>query len=187
MRPAQRPDSPRQAGKAGDATRARPVFDHELLAEPLRQLVGKDPRHDVGVATGGERDNDRYRLDGHLSCAIAVTVSKPSVMAAAASFARSGDGICFLRFLMTARGVARRSQALVSRGPDLRNLAGGGQLIGQLLGDVGRVCRPGRPSRAMEKFGVLQTELSGPAYADALKKERAGYARVIEKAGIKVP
>jgi tripartite-type tricarboxylate transporter receptor subunit TctC len=40
---------------------------------------------------------------------------------------------------------------------------------------------------AMEKFGVLQTELSGPAYADALKKERAGYARVIEKAGIKVP
>jgi len=25
------------------------------------------------------------------------------------------------------------------------------------------------------------------AYADALRKERAGYARVIEKAGIKVP
>jgi tripartite-type tricarboxylate transporter receptor subunit TctC len=40
---------------------------------------------------------------------------------------------------------------------------------------------------ALEKFGVLQTELPGPAYADALKKERAGYARVIEKAGIKVP
>ena len=40
---------------------------------------------------------------------------------------------------------------------------------------------------ALEKFGVLQTELSGRAYADALKKERAGYARVIEKAGIKVP
>ena len=40
---------------------------------------------------------------------------------------------------------------------------------------------------AMEKFGVLQTELSGPAYADALRKERAGYARIIEKAGIKVP
>jgi tripartite-type tricarboxylate transporter receptor subunit TctC len=40
---------------------------------------------------------------------------------------------------------------------------------------------------AMEKFGVLQTELSGPAYADALRKERAGYARVIERAGIKVP
>ena len=39
---------------------------------------------------------------------------------------------------------------------------------------------------AMEKFGVLQTELAGPAYADALNKERAGYATVIEKAGIKV-
>jgi tripartite-type tricarboxylate transporter receptor subunit TctC len=40
---------------------------------------------------------------------------------------------------------------------------------------------------ALEKFGVQQTELTGPAYADALKKERAGYAAVIEKAGIKVP
>ena len=40
---------------------------------------------------------------------------------------------------------------------------------------------------ALEKFGVLQTELPGPAYADALKKEREAYARVIEKAGIKVP
>jgi tripartite-type tricarboxylate transporter receptor subunit TctC len=40
---------------------------------------------------------------------------------------------------------------------------------------------------ALEKFGVLQTELPGPAYADALKKERAAYARVIEKAGIKIP
>jgi hypothetical protein len=40
---------------------------------------------------------------------------------------------------------------------------------------------------ALEKFGVTQTELPGPAYADALKKERDAYARVIEKAGIKVP
>ena len=40
---------------------------------------------------------------------------------------------------------------------------------------------------AMEKFGVEQTELAGKAYEDALKKERAGYAVVIEKAGIKVP
>jgi tripartite-type tricarboxylate transporter receptor subunit TctC len=40
---------------------------------------------------------------------------------------------------------------------------------------------------ALEKFGVLQTELPGPAYAEALAKERAGYARVIERAGIKVP
>src|SRR5262245_19150173 len=40
---------------------------------------------------------------------------------------------------------------------------------------------------ALEKFGVLQTELSGSGYAEALRKERAAYARVIEKAGIKVP
>jgi tripartite-type tricarboxylate transporter receptor subunit TctC len=40
---------------------------------------------------------------------------------------------------------------------------------------------------ALEKFGVLQTELPGPAYDEALKKERAAYARLIEKAGIKVP
>jgi tripartite-type tricarboxylate transporter receptor subunit TctC len=40
---------------------------------------------------------------------------------------------------------------------------------------------------ALEKFGVLQTELPGQAYADALAKERADYARVIERAGIKVP
>ena len=40
---------------------------------------------------------------------------------------------------------------------------------------------------AMTKFGVLQTELPGQAYAAALKKEREGYATVIEKAGIKVP
>ena len=40
---------------------------------------------------------------------------------------------------------------------------------------------------AMEKFGVQQTELAGKAYADALTKERASYAVVIEKAGIKVP
>jgi hypothetical protein len=40
---------------------------------------------------------------------------------------------------------------------------------------------------AFEKFGVLQTELPGPAYAQALRKERAAYARVAEKAGIKLP
>lgn len=40
---------------------------------------------------------------------------------------------------------------------------------------------------ALEKFGVSMPELQGQAYADAMKKERAGYAEVIEKAGIKVP
>jgi hypothetical protein len=39
---------------------------------------------------------------------------------------------------------------------------------------------------ALEKFGVLQTELPAAAYADALRKERDAYARVIEKAGIKL-
>lgn len=40
---------------------------------------------------------------------------------------------------------------------------------------------------AMQKFGVTQTELSGPEYSAALAKERAGYAAVIERAGIKLP
>ncbi|MGL4240329.1 MAG: Bug family tripartite tricarboxylate transporter substrate binding protein [Beijerinckiaceae bacterium] len=40
---------------------------------------------------------------------------------------------------------------------------------------------------AMEKFGVLQTELDGPAYAAAMAKDRAGYAELVEKAGIKAP
>ncbi len=38
---------------------------------------------------------------------------------------------------------------------------------------------------AMEKFGVVQTELTGPDYAKSIAMERAGYARIIEKAGIK--
>src|SRR5688572_27803429 len=40
--------------------------------------------------------------DGHLSCAIAATTDRPSVMAAAASLARIRDGIFFLRFRMAA-------------------------------------------------------------------------------------
>jgi tripartite-type tricarboxylate transporter receptor subunit TctC len=39
----------------------------------------------------------------------------------------------------------------------------------------------------LEKFGVLQTELAGPAYEEALRRERDGYAVVIAKAGIVVP
>lgn len=39
---------------------------------------------------------------------------------------------------------------------------------------------------ALEKFGVVQLETNGPAYAEALRKERAGYKTVIDKAGIKV-
>jgi tripartite-type tricarboxylate transporter receptor subunit TctC len=40
---------------------------------------------------------------------------------------------------------------------------------------------------AMERFGVLQTELDGAAYAAAAEKERAGYADLVEKAGIRAP
>jgi tripartite-type tricarboxylate transporter receptor subunit TctC len=40
---------------------------------------------------------------------------------------------------------------------------------------------------ALAKFGVVQTELPGPAYEESLKQERATYASIIEKAGIKAP
>jgi tripartite-type tricarboxylate transporter receptor subunit TctC len=40
---------------------------------------------------------------------------------------------------------------------------------------------------AMEKFGVLQTGLDGPAYAAAMAKERVAYGELVEKAGIKAP
>jgi tripartite-type tricarboxylate transporter receptor subunit TctC len=40
---------------------------------------------------------------------------------------------------------------------------------------------------ALTRFGVQQTELAASAYEAALKKERAGYASVIVKAGIKAP
>lgn len=40
---------------------------------------------------------------------------------------------------------------------------------------------------ALTKFGVIMPDQAGQAYSDALRKERAGYQTVIEKAGIKVP
>lgn len=40
---------------------------------------------------------------------------------------------------------------------------------------------------ALEKFGVLQTEQPGSAYAEALRKERDVYAKLIQRAGIKAP
>jgi hypothetical protein len=39
----------------------RPVLDHELLAQPLRQPLPHDPRHDVGRAAGGKADDDADR------------------------------------------------------------------------------------------------------------------------------
>ena len=60
-------------------------------------------------------------------------------------------------------------------------------IVKKLTDELVAVGKIGEVRVALEKFGVLQTELPGPAYADALAKERADYARVIERAGIKVP
>jgi putative tricarboxylic transport membrane protein len=60
-------------------------------------------------------------------------------------------------------------------------------LVSKLTGELMAIGKIPEARAALEKFGVLQTELPGPAYADALSKERAAYARVIEKAGIKPP
>jgi tripartite-type tricarboxylate transporter receptor subunit TctC len=57
----------------------------------------------------------------------------------------------------------------------------------RLLDELTAVGKLPEVRTAMEKFGVVMPELSGQAYADAMKKERAGYAVTIEKAGIKVP
>lgn len=45
------------------------------------------------------------------------------------------------------------------------------------LGKIGTV------RTAMKKFGVVQTDLPGPAYAEALRMERASYASIIDMAG----
>jgi hypothetical protein len=46
--------------QAVDPARTGLVLDDELLAEPLRQLLCKNARHDVRVAAGGERYDDRH-------------------------------------------------------------------------------------------------------------------------------
>ena len=47
---------------AGDgAAGARPVLDHELLAQDFRQPVGDDAGRDVGAAAGAEADQDANR------------------------------------------------------------------------------------------------------------------------------
>ncbi len=43
------------------AAGARPVFDDELLAEPLRQPLADQARDDVGRAAGGKADDDAHR------------------------------------------------------------------------------------------------------------------------------
>jgi tripartite-type tricarboxylate transporter receptor subunit TctC len=59
-------------------------------------------------------------------------------------------------------------------------------IAGRLTDELLAVGKIPEVRTALEKFGVLQTELPGPAYAEALRKERAAYAKVIEKAGIKL-
>jgi tripartite-type tricarboxylate transporter receptor subunit TctC len=60
-------------------------------------------------------------------------------------------------------------------------------ITGKLIEELVAIGKLPEVRTALEKFGVLQTEQAGPAYAAALKKERDGYAVTIEKAGIKVP
>jgi putative tricarboxylic transport membrane protein len=60
-------------------------------------------------------------------------------------------------------------------------------VVGKLTDELVAVGKIPEVRTAMEQFGVLQTELPGPAYAAALGKERAAHARVIERAGIKLP
>ena len=60
-------------------------------------------------------------------------------------------------------------------------------IAGKLIEELVAIGKLPEVRVALEKFGVLQTELAGPAYAAALTKERDAYARLIEKAGIKVP
>ena len=61
------------------------------------------------------------------------------------------------------------------------------EIVKKLIDELVAVGKLPEVRAALERFGVQQTELPGPAYAEALKKERAIYATVIEKAGIKVP
>ena len=60
-------------------------------------------------------------------------------------------------------------------------------IVKKLIDELVAVGKNDAVREALVKFGVVQTELPGPAYEEALKKERATYASIIEKAGIKAP
>ena len=60
-------------------------------------------------------------------------------------------------------------------------------IVKKLIDELVAVGKEEAVRAALVKFGVVQTELPGPAYAESLKQERATYAGIIEKAGIKVP
>jgi tripartite-type tricarboxylate transporter receptor subunit TctC len=60
-------------------------------------------------------------------------------------------------------------------------------IVTKLIGELVAVGKIPEVRTAFEKFGVLQTEQPGAAYEEALRRERAAYARVAEKAGIRLP
>ena len=60
-------------------------------------------------------------------------------------------------------------------------------IVKKLIDELVAVGKDEAVRAALVKFGVVQTELPGPAYEESLKQERAAYATIIEKAGIKVP
>ena len=60
-------------------------------------------------------------------------------------------------------------------------------IVKKLIDELVAVGKDEAVRAALVKFGVVQTELPGPAYEASLKQERAAYATIIEKAGIKVP
>jgi tripartite-type tricarboxylate transporter receptor subunit TctC len=60
-------------------------------------------------------------------------------------------------------------------------------VVKKLIDELVAVGKDEAVRAALVKFGVVQTELPGPAYEEALKQERATYATIIEKAGIRVP
>src|SRR2546430_17017579 len=49
----------RLGGNIGAST--RPVLNHELLVEPLRQPLADQACHDVGATSGGKSDDDAHR------------------------------------------------------------------------------------------------------------------------------
>ena len=81
-----------------DATGARLVLDHELLAEAPAQVLRENARHDVRVAAGRERNDHRDGPRRPLALRRAGTGqhSRASTTVTA-SLTRMRDGTCFLQ------------------------------------------------------------------------------------------
>ena len=88
-RPCRRGRPPRAEGAGG----ARPVLDHDRLAELFLQRLRDDAADNVGAAAGSERHDDADRTCGH-SCADAPTVlrSSPAAVEAASIVRRVSIG-----------------------------------------------------------------------------------------------